>query len=82
MSWISRLCDVYDHVSGTPAVPSDGGPAPVGFTKMQIDYNIIISPAGEFVTAQTLAESDEHVVPCTPQAEARASSKIAPYPLA
>lgn len=82
MSWISRLCDVYDHVSGTPAVPSDGGPAPAGFTKMQIDYNIIISPAGEFVTAQTLAESDEHVVPCTPQAEARASSKIAPYPLA
>ena len=82
MNWISRLCDVYDHVSGTPAVPSDGGPAPVGFTKMQIDYNIIISPAGEFVTAQTLAESDEHVVPCTPQAEARASSKIAPYPLA
>lgn len=82
MSWISRLCDVYDHVSGTPAVQSDGGPAPAGFTKMKINYNIIISPAGEFVTAHALAESDKHVVPCTPQAEARSSTKIAPYPLA
>ena len=82
MNWISRLCDVYDHVSGTPAVPSDGGPAPAGFTHMHIDYNIIISKEGEFVTAQHLAEADKHVVPCTPQAETRTSSKIVPYPLA
>ena len=83
MSFMKKLCDVYDAVIGTDGAKGGGALLPVGFVQKNIKYNIILSPAGEFVTAQILPDDEQAcAVPSSPQAEARTSSKCAPFPLA
>ena len=83
MSFMKKLCDVYDAVIDTDGAKGDGALLPVGFVQKKIKYNIIFSPSGEFVTAQLIPDGEQScAVPSSPQAEARASSKCAPFPLA
>ena len=82
MSFMKKLCDVYDAVIGTSGAKG-GALLPVGFVQKNIKYNIILSPSGEFVTAQLIPDDEQAcAVPSSPQAEARTSSKCAPFPLA
>ena len=79
MSWIQKLCEVYDAIIGTP----DCDMLSVGFINKNIELNIILSAKGEFVTAERVPENDRHcAVPSTIAAEARTGSSIKPYPLA
>ena len=76
MSFMKKLCDVYDAVIGT-----DGALLPVGFIQKKIRYNIILSPSGEFVTAQIIPDDEQScAVPDTPLA--RTGRTPAPFPLA
>ena len=78
MSFLKKLCDVYDTVIGT-----DGALLPVGFIQKEIRYNIILSPSGEFVTAQIIPDNEMVcTVPSSQRAEARAGAECAPFPLA
>lgn len=78
MSFMKKLCDVYDAVIGT-----DGALLPVGFIQKEIRYNIILSPSGEFVTAQIIPDNEMVcTVPSSQRAEARAGAECAPFPLA
>lgn len=83
MSWIQKLCDVYDHVIDTAAADGDGALLPVGFLLKPIKYNIILSPQGEFVTAQVVPKEEQLcAVPTLPQAESRTTDNGTPFPLA
>lgn len=83
MSFMKKLCDVYDAVIGTDGAKGDGALLPVGFVQKNIKYNIILSPAGEFVTAQLVSDDEQScAVPSSPQAEARTGANGAPFPLA
>ena len=83
MSFMKKLCDVYDAVVGTSGAEGDGALLPVGFVQKNVKYNIILSPSGEFVIAQLIPDGEQScAVPSSPQAEARTSSKCAPFPLA
>ena len=76
MSFMKKLCDVYDAVIGT-----DDALLPVGFIQKKIRYNIILSPSGEFVTAQIIPDKEQVcAVPDTPLA--RTGRTPAPFPLA
>ena len=82
MSFMQKLCDVYDDIIDTSATEGDAPLLPLGFTQRNIAINVILSPAGEFVTAQRLAEEGStFAIPSTPQAESRSSDKT-PFPLA
>lgn len=79
---MQKLCDVYDAIIDTSATEGSTSLLPMGFTRKNIEFNIILSPSGEFVTAQRIEETQEQVVvPSTPQAESR-SSDTTPFPLA
>ena len=80
MSFMQKLCDVYDAVIDTNGAEGEAPLLPMGFTQKKIEFNIILSPSGEFVTAKRLNEQ-AFAVPSTPQAESR-SSDITPFPLA
>lgn len=83
MSFMKKLCDVYDAVIGTDGAKGGGALLPVGFVQKTVKYNIILSPSGKFVTAQLIPDGEQTcAVPSSPQAEARTSSKCAPFPLA
>ena len=72
MSWIQKLCDVYDNVIETTAADGDGALLPVGFLRKPIKYNIILSPQGEFVTAQVIPDEEQPcLIPSTPADERR-----------
>ena len=82
MSFMQKLCDVYDDIIDTSATEGDAPLLPLGFTQKNIAINVILSPVGEFVTAQRLAEEGStFAIPSTPQAESR-SSDATPFPLA
>lgn len=79
MSWIQKLCEVYDVMSGSDECEL----LPIGFTQKKIKYNIIISADGEFVTAQELPKNEQlSTVPTTSEAEARSGKNPVPFPLA
>ena len=83
MSFMKKLCDVYDAVIGTDGAKGGGALLPVGFVQKTVKYNIILSPSGKFVIAQLIPDGEQTcAVPSSPQAEARTSSKCAPFPLA
>lgn len=83
MSWMQKLCEVYDSVIDTADAQGQSPMLPVGFTQKTIKYNIILSPAGEFVTAQLIPEEEQLcALPSTPQAEGRTGDNGAPFPLA
>ena len=83
MSWIQKLCEVYDNVIDTTGAEGDGALLPVGFLLKPIKYNIILSPDGAFVTAQVVPEAEQICpIPSTPAAEARTGDSGAPFPLA
>ena len=83
MSWIQKLCDVYDDVIETTAADGDGALLPVGFLRKPIKYNIILSPQGEFVTAQVIPDEEQLCpIPSTPAAEGRTGENGTPFPLA
>ena len=44
MSWIQKLCEVYDTMLGVP----DCTMAPEDFTYKKIEYNIILTSAGAY----------------------------------
>ena len=52
MSWIQKLCEVYDAIIGTP----DCDMLNVGFINKNIELNIILSAKGEFVTCAREAQ--------------------------
>lgn len=69
MSWIQKLCEVYDAIIGTP----DCDMLSVGFINKNIELNIILSAKGEFVTAERVPEMIG-TAPCrapSPQKRAR-----------
>lgn len=79
MSWIQKLCEVYDAMAGVEGCTL----IPVGFTQKKIKYNIILSAEGEFVTTHELPEDEQTcIVPSTSQAEGRVGATGAPFPLA
>ena len=83
MSWMQKLCDVYDNVIETTAADGDGALLPVGFLRKPIKYNIILSPQGEFVTAQVIPDAEQLCpIPSTPAAEGRTGENGTPFPLA
>lgn len=82
MSFLQKLCDVYDAVIDTTGAEGENALLPVGFVQKEIKYNILLSPSGEFETAQLLKDGQAFAVPSTPQAEGRTSTKIVPFPLA
>lgn len=83
MSWIQKLCDVYDNVIETTAADGDGALLPVGFLRKPIKYNIILSPQGKFVTAQVIPDEEQVCpIPSTPAAESRVGENGTPFPLA
>ena len=85
MGWMQKLCDVYDVVSRADIPEEANHPqlARVGFVKKKVNYVVMISEDGAFSSAGALGKDDcECIVPSTPQAESRTSTKGAPYPLA
>ena len=83
MSWIQKLCEVYDNVIDTTGAEGDDALLPVGFLRKPIKYNIILSPEGEFVTAQVIPQQEQTcAVPTLPQAECRTQDNGPPFPLA
>lgn len=83
MSWMQKLCEVYNSVTGTAGAEGQSPLLPVGFIQKTIKYNIILSPTGQFVTAQVVPrESQLCAVPTTPQAEGRTTDNGPPFPLA
>ena len=83
MSTLRKLCDVFDAVIDTTGAEEDRPLLPIGFVQKKIKYNILLSPGGEFLTAQPLPEEEQLcAIPSSPQAEGRTSTKSAPFPLA
>ena len=81
MSWVRQLCTAYDVMADSGS--GDGLPLPAGFVRKNVKYNVILSAAGEFVTAQVLPKEESAcIVPSTPGAESRTSKKRIPFPLA
>lgn len=85
MSWIQRLCDVYDMVSRAD-IPEDSNHAqliPIGFTEKNIKYVVTIKADGAFSSVNVLEKAEgKCIVPSTNEAEGRTGSKGDPYPLA
>ena len=78
---MQRLCDVYDVLMNTNATEGNDPLLPMGLTQRAIVFNVILSPSGEFVTAERLGKKDQmFTVPSTPQAESRSSNTM-PFPL-
>ena len=82
MSIFQKLCDVYDSLIDTTATEGENPLTPIGFTREEIAFNIILSPEAEFVSVSFLPEKEKYTVPSTPLAEARSGSLPDPYPLA
>ena len=83
MSFLQKLCDVYDAVIDTTGAEGENALLPIGFIQKKIKYNVLLSPSGEFVTAQLLPDDAQaFAVPSTPQAEGRTGTNGAPFPLA
>ena len=82
MSIFQKLCDVYDSLIDTTATEGENPLTPIGFTREEIAFNIILSPEAEFVSVSSLPEKEKYTVPSTPLAEARSGSLPDPYPLA
>ena len=59
MSWIQKLCDVYDSVIDTAGAEGDGALLPVGFILKPIKFNIILSPEGEFSSVQVIPDTEQ-----------------------
>lgn len=51
MSFLQKLCDVYDAVIDSAGAQGDNALLPVGFIQKKIKYNVLQSPSGEFITA-------------------------------
>lgn len=56
MSFLQKLCDVYDAVIDTTGAEGENALLPIGFVQKKIKYNVLLSPSGEFVTAQLLPD--------------------------
>lgn len=83
MSFLQKLCDVYDAVIDTTGAEGENALLPIGFVQKKIKYNVLLSHSGEFVTAQLLPDdAQSFAVPSTPQAEGRTGTNGAPFPLA
>lgn len=83
MSWIQKLCDVYDSVIDTAGAEGDGALLPVGFILKPIKFNIILSPEGEFSSVQVIPDTEQICpIPSTPEAESRTGDNGPPFPLA
>ncbi len=79
MSWIQKLCDVYDTMAGTEGCDL----LPVGFIQKKIKFNIILTADGQFRSAEILSKDGQSfAIPSTPQAEGRTGSSGQPFPLA
>lgn len=79
MSWLEKLCEVYDNVIDTEDARGENPLVPVGFTQKTIKYNIILSADGNFIKAQEINRPS--VVPSLPEAEGRTGGSK-PFPLA
>lgn len=80
MSWIQKLCEVYDFIS---AAEGNDAPVPIGFISKKLKYNIIISESGCLLRMDALPEEDQTcIIPSTPQAEGRTGDNGTPFPLA
>lgn len=78
MSWVQKLCDVYDAV-----VDTQTDLIKTGFTQKNIKYHVILSSSGEFVRAESLPENEQSAtIPSTAQAEGRTGKIGQPFPLA
>lgn len=79
MSWIQKLCEVYDTMAGAEGCDL----LPIGFARKKIKYHVVLTSEGTFDTAYPLADEEQLcAVPSTPQAEGRTGSNGAPFPLA
>lgn len=83
MAWMQKLCEAYDAAIETSATQEQTPLVPLGFIEKKITYLVLLSEDGQFVSAQELPKQEQSsIVPTTPKAESRSSSKIEPFPLA
>ncbi len=78
MGWMQKLCDVYDVVSRVEIPKENNHPqlVRVGFTKKKVGYVVTVTANGEFSSVNELGKDNcECVVPTTPEAETRTTSK-------
>ncbi len=83
MSWIQKLCDVYDYAVTTDAVTDAENPLPeVGFTRENAAIEVTLSAGGEFVDADLVPdERRQTVIPCTLESGMARQNPVSPHPL-
>lgn len=82
MGWMQKLCEAYDagivHDQSKEATVL----VPLGFVRKKVKYHVVLTPDGQFVSADELADKQQfQQIPSTPQAESRTGDKGAPFPL-
>ncbi len=79
MSWISVLCETYEHLS---ELEEDIGLLPIAHTTQKAQIEVTIDCDGDFVTASVVNKEDaETVVPCTDTSAGRSGSHPVNHPL-
>lgn len=84
MSWINQLLKTYETVSAQGAFEEAEHPLiPAGFIEKRAGIMVTLSKDGSFREAERLEKNknDEVVIPTTPEAESRTSSRLPPFPL-
>lgn len=79
MSWTDELYKVYENNCGISFY--DGGPLPVSHLNVDVQIELTIDDAGNFVTARMIDKSEaDTVIPVTENSGGR-TSNICPHPL-
>lgn len=81
MSWIQKLCEAYD--ANILCNQSDEAKplVPLGFIRKEVKYHVVLTQAGEFVSADEFPKGTFQQIPSTPQAETRTGKHDVPFPL-
>lgn len=82
MSWMEKLCEAYDSAIDADQSGEASPLIPVGFTRKEIKYHIILSAEGEFVSAEEWEAKTFATIPSSPKAESRTGDSGTPFPLA
>ncbi len=84
MSWINQLLKTYEAVSRQGAFEEAEHPLiPAGFIEKRMGIMVTLSADGSFSGAERIEKNkgDSVMLPTTPEAESRTSSRLPPFPL-
>jgi len=81
MSWMQKLYQTYEAVSGQDFGGDDESLTPVGHTMQNAHIAIVLNERGEFQTARVMPPKTAIMLPATESSENRTSGE-APHPLA